>query len=404
MDSLDNDLTTRIREIELAGLKRALCPIDAPSGTHVVRGGQPLLNFASNDYLGLANHPSLLTAAESALKTYGAGSAASRLISGSLRIHHDLEETLADWKGTEASLLFSSGYMAALAVAPTLLTPDDVVVVDRRIHACCLDAAKASRALLRVFRHNDTEHLEEILAAIREKGDSGGTAQSRRILIITESVFSMDGDIAPLRELVTLKEKYGAWLMVDEAHAVGLFGGHRSGLIEELGLSKSVEIQMGTLGKAVGTAGGYLCGSRTLIDFLINRARTFIFSTAPAPATSAATIAAIQLIQGETGTQRCTQMWRIAGGLRNAINHLSGVSLPTTSGIVPWVVGPEETACKMARQLMADGFYVPAIRFPSVAHGSARLRFTASASHTDADLESLVATLGKTFGGSQTEN
>ncbi|MDB6029668.1 MAG: 8-amino-7-ketopelargonate synthase, partial [Verrucomicrobiales bacterium] len=270
MSNLDQDLEQRLDQLREQGLYRELREVDSAQGPRIQFQGREFLNFSSNDYLGLANEPALKEAACKAIADYGTGSGASRLICGSLKCHHELDQTLAQFKGTEAALSFSSGYATALGTICALLEKDDVIVIDKLVHASVVDAARLSGAKLRVFDHNDPESLEKILQWADTRGDSAKFKKSR-VLIVTESVFSMDGDLAPLRELVELKEKYGAWLMVDEAHATGLFGEHRRGLAEAFELDARVDIQMGTLGKALGAAGGYICGSRVLIDFLVNR-------------------------------------------------------------------------------------------------------------------------------------
>jgi 8-amino-7-oxononanoate synthase len=261
---------------------RELRRVDSPQVPRARVAGRELLNFSSNDYLGLANHPLLKEAAIKAVEQFGCGSGASRLICGSLAPHHELEEALAAFKGVEAALSFSSGYAAAVGTICALMGKDDVLALDKLVHASIIDAARLSGAKLRIFAHNDLNELEEIL-----KWAGGRTAaplpRRPRVLIVTESVFSMDGDHAPLRETVQLKETYGAWLMVDEAHATGLFGRARRGLAEELQVSDRIEIQMGTLGKALGSSGGFIAGSRPLIELLVNRARTFIFPPRPCP-------------------------------------------------------------------------------------------------------------------------
>lgn len=295
MNAFDEELSSRLKEVREQGLYRQLRRVDSPQGPRLDIDGQSLLNFSSNDYLGLANDPLLKEAAIAAVNKFGAGAGASRLICGSLAPHHDLEEALAAFKGAEAALSFSSGYAAALGAICALVDNNDVIAVDKLVHACIVDAARLSGAKLRVFGHNNLNDVAKILRwADRRHAAAPLTPASRRprTLIVTESIFSMDGDQAPLRELVALKEKFGAWLMVDDAHATGLYGKSRRGLPEELDVSQNVEIQMGTLGKAFGAAGGYICGSRPLIDFLVNRSRSFIFSTAPVPAAAAAAAAA----------------------------------------------------------------------------------------------------------------
>src|SRR5258708_7995145 len=281
MSELDYDLAERLNTLRDAGLYRELRRTDSPQCTRIILDGKSLLNFSSNDYLGLANDPLLKEAAIKAIEDYGAGSGSARLISGSLAPHAKLEESLAHFKRTEAALSFSSGYMAAIGAVTALLSKHDVLIIDKLVHACIIDAARLSGAKLRVFAHNDLNDLEDLLKWADRHSEAGSSKTRPRILIATESVFSMDGEVAPLAEIVRLKEQYGAWLMVDEAHATGVFGPTRRGLVEETNTGARIEIQMGTLGKALGSAGGYICGSRKLIDFLVNSARSFIFSTAP---------------------------------------------------------------------------------------------------------------------------
>ena len=291
----DRELTERLNGIREQGLYRELRRVDSSQGVRIAVEGHSLLNFSSNDYLGLANEPALKEAAKKAVDDFGAGSGASRLICGSLAPHHQLEQTLADFKETKAALSFSSGYATAVGTIGALLDENDLIVTDQLVHACIVDAARLCKARLQIYAHNDLNELEAILKRADQAGGrspSAAATRRPRILIVTESVFSMDGDFAVLREIVELKEKYGAWLMIDEAHATGIFGERRRGLAEAFELADRIEIQMGTLGKALGAAGGYICGSRPLIDLLINRARTFIFSTAPVPASAAAATAA----------------------------------------------------------------------------------------------------------------
>ena len=274
-DAFDQFLHGELKSIDEAGLLRSLRRIETPQQVEVHSDDRELINFSSNDYLGLAAHESLRMAAQDGVEALGAGAGSARLISGSQTIAHELEAALAAFKQTEAALSFSSGYAAALGVVPALVGQGDVVVIDKLVHASLVDAARLSGAKLRVFKHNDLAELETILQWA--SGREGNT------LVITESVFSMDGDLAPVRDLVQLKNRYGAWLMLDEAHATGLYGEDRRGIAEEMGVADGVEVQLGTLGKALGAAGGYICGSQALIDLLVNRARSFIFSTAPSP-------------------------------------------------------------------------------------------------------------------------
>ncbi len=394
MESLDTHLTRRMAETEAAGLRRSLRRMENPLGTRIEFDGVPLINFASNDYLGLARHPVLIEAASRAARDWGAGSTASRLVCGSLGIFHELEETLAAWKQAEAALVFSTGYATALGAVPALVGAGDVVILDKRVHACCVDAARLSGARLRVFRHNDLDDLERILIWARRP--AGDAAPPAHILIITESVFSMDGDHAPLRELVELKERYGAWLMVDEAHAAGLLGTRRTGLVEALNLSDHVDVQMGTLGKALGASGGYIIGSNRLRDHLLNFARSFVFSTAPVPAAAAAALAGVRLVAGPEGAERVQRLGSREDLFQSELRS-SGFDLPAHPGaLFPLVAGAEDEATGWSARLRVRGFLVPAIRFPTVARGAARLRVTLTADHPEADIRDFTRAVVET--------
>jgi 8-amino-7-oxononanoate synthase len=391
MKAFENEMDERLGEIQKQNLYRRLRRIDSPQCTQIQINGSTVLNFSSNDYLSLANHPALKSAAVQAVEKWGAGTGASRSICGSLGPHHELEESLAAFKGTEAALTFATGYAAAMGTICSLVGKDDVIAIDKLVHASIVDAAKLSGAKLRVFAHNDLNELEEILNWAGSKSritsrDSG----TSRTLIVTESIFSMDGDHALLREIAELKEKYGAWLMVDEAHATGLYGAKRRGLAEELGLAAQVEVQMGTLGKALGASGGYICGSRKLIDYLINRARTLIFSTAPVPAAAAAAMAGIQCVQSAEGETRRNALWERVSEVKT---KLKAANTKRPAAIIPLLVGEETKATQIATNLLEQNILIPAIRYPSVARGEARLRLTLSAAHTSEQIQTLVAAL-----------
>src|SRR5256886_63064 len=284
MNEFEQELAERLATLREQGLHRELRRINSPQLPHTQVEGKTLLNFSSNDYLGLANHPLLKEAAIKGIERYGAGSGASRLVCGSLAPHHELEQAVAAFKGAEAALTFSSGYAAALGTICALLDAHDVVILDKLVHACLVDAARLCGAELRVFAHNDLNGLAKILrwADRRNAGLSGN--RRPRTLIVTESVFSMDGDFALVRDLLELKEQYGAWLMVDEAHATGLYGEKRRGLAEEFGVAQRIEVQMGTLGKALGAAGGYVCGSRGFVALLLEPAGPVFFFLPPGSA------------------------------------------------------------------------------------------------------------------------
>lgn len=399
VNDFDAELNSRLARLRADGLRRELRRVDSPQSPLIRVDDRELLNFSSNDYLGLANHPVLKAAAIDAVKTHGAGSGSARLICGSLAPHHELELALADFKGLPGTLSFASGYMAAVGTIGALVGKEDVVVIDKLVHASIVDAARLSGAKLRVFAHNDLDDLAGILAwADRVKTpvatiDAPAIAARRsRTLVITESIFSMDGDAAPLRELVTLKEKHGAWLMVDEAHSTGLYGTNGRGLIAEAGLTDRVEIQMGTLGKAVGAAGGFISGSRALIDYLVNRARGFVFSTAPVPAAAAAARAGIELIASPAGDDLRQRLWQRVAGLQ----ALRGaVPAGFQSAIIPVPVGDETRAVEIATALREEGIHVPAIRYPTVARGRARLRVTLTAAHSEDQVKQLAGALAR---------
>jgi 8-amino-7-oxononanoate synthase len=393
VNDFDRELISRLAALREQGLLRELRHVDSPQSPRIEIGGQPLLNFSSNDSLGLAGEPALKEAAIRAVERYGAGAGASRLVCGSLAPHHELDETLAAFKAAEAALSFSTGYAAAIGTICALLGKDDFILLDKLVHASIVDAARLCGATLRVFGHNDLDDLEAKLKWARRKAQG----RAARTLVVTESVFSMDGNHARLCEMVALKERYGAWLMVDEAHATGLYGAHRRGLAEELGVSDRIEVQMGTLGKALGASGGYICGSHALVDYLVNRARTFIFSTAPVPAAAAAATAGIRFVQSSAGEQRRNLLWeRVSDLCTSLAPRLSALNPPPSargSAIIPLLIGAEAEAVAAAAALREQGIFIPAIRYPTVARGRARLRLTVTAAHTRLDLAQLIAAL-----------
>lgn len=351
-----------LQELSDAGLLRSLRPLDSPTGPQVIRDGRKLWNFASNDYLGLASDPRLIAAFQEGLTLFGAGAAASRLVCGTLPPHDRFEQQLAAAKGTEAALLFSSGFATALGVIPAIVGKDDHIILDKLSHACLIDGAKLSGATLRIFPHNNVERLSDLLETIR-------SISTGRILILTESVFSMDGDLCPLREIVALKEKHDALLLLDEAHGFGVLGPTGMGLAEELGLQDSIDFHMGTLSKAAGLSGAYIVCSNIWRDLLINRARSFIYSTAPPPALAHAASAALEII--------------IAGSdLRTRLqDNIRLIDPAAMTPIIPRLLGDNESALSAADRLAEQGFIVPAIRYPTVPRGTARLRISLSAAH-----------------------
>ena len=343
-----------------------------------------LIDFSSNDYLGLAGHPALIAAAHEALSRFGAGSGAARLMSGDLAVHHELEEAVARLKGKEAALTFGSGYMANTGIIPALVGRHDLIFSDRLNHASIHDGCRLSGGRVIRFRHNDLNHLEELLKEKR------GTTTA---LIVVESIYSMDGDRCPLRELVALKERFGCLLMVDEAHATGVFGEHGGGVSEEDGVGGGVDLAMGTFGKGLGSYGAYVAADREMIDYLLNRARSFIFSTALPPAVAAASLAAVRLVRQEPELRRelHEKITYFKGLLRNGGY---GADLGP-SQIIPILVGESEAALNKASLLKTQGIFATAVRPPTVPEGSARLRFSITRHHSATDLSQAAAALLK---------
>jgi 8-amino-7-oxononanoate synthase len=377
--------TEQLETLRAHSLDRHLRELTCAQGPEIEIAGQRLINFSSNDYLGLANDSRLRGAAISAIDEFGIGAGASRLISGTQSPHLQLERTLAKWKGTEAALCFSSGYAAAVGTIPALIAKNDVVLLDKLCHASLIDGAKLSGAILRVFPHNHLRKLESHLEWAR------GNHTGKQILVVTESVFSMDGDRAPLRDLVELKKRFGALLMLDEAHAVGVIGSTGRGLAAEENLNDDVDVQMGTLSKALGASGGYICGSRALIEWLINRARSFIYSTALPPGIAAAALAAVDFLSSPEGEERRHLLWQKIRLMHELLpgSGLNGKSNAASSAIFPWIVGGDQAALDLASALQSEGFLVPAIRYPTVAKGAARLRITVTAAHQEDQIRSL---------------
>lgn len=361
----------QLAELEKLKLKRQLIELNSPQSTTIDCAAGPLINFASNDYLGLSQEPELIAAHQAATRQWGVGSGSSRLITGSLRPHHQLEEQLASIKQTQAALTFTSGFATAIGTLPALVGPRDLILVDKLAHASLIDGIKLSRAKFRSFRHNDLDHLSSLLQNAQAKRQP-----NQRLLIVTESVFSMDGDHAPLREIVALKAAYDAWLLLDEAHGFGCFGNNGAGLAHQLGVHQQIDIHLGTLSKAVGLAGGFIAADRQVIDLLINRARSFIYSTAPPPAIAHTAQRALDLITGPLGTKRRHQLDQ----LRQLAAQL--LNCPAASAIIPILLGSSETAIAASQSLRNQGLLIPAIRYPTVPQNSARLRLTLNANHT----------------------
>jgi 8-amino-7-oxononanoate synthase len=376
MRSLDEFAAAKLSVLDQAKLRRSPA-VTARAGIWVERDSQRLLSFSCNDYLNLGQHPKIVAAAIEAIERYGAGAGASRLVTGNHPLYAALEERLARVKDTEAACVFGSGYLANAGIIPALVGPDDLIVVDEISHACIHAGAKLSGAEIHRYRHGDAAHAETLLAEHR----SG----KNRALIATDGVFSMDGDLAPLRELSAIAKRFDAWLLSDDAHGLGIVGGGRGSAFANGGSKATIEVplQMGTLSKAVGAYGGYLCASQPVIDLMRTRARTFIYSTGLPPAVVAAATAALDIIENEQAY--------IEEPLRKARLFTRALNLPEAqSAIVPVIVGETEAALSASELLREEGFLVVAIRPPTVPAGTARLRFAFTALHPEAEIERLA--------------
>ena len=366
------------------GLFRELTAIETGQTPEVLIGGRPYVLLGSNGYLGLSTRPEVRRAASRALEKYGVGSGGSRLVSGTTDLHAELEERIAAFKKTEAAIVFSSGYLANTATIQALAGPGDVVFSDELNHASIIDGCRISGAEVRVFPHLDFDAL----AALAAQSPPGV-----KKLIVTDTVFSMDGDLADLSALCGVAEKYGCALMVDEAHATGVLGSRGSGATEHFGVENRVSVAMGTLSKAVGSSGGYIAGSRVLVEFLRNRARGFIFDTSPAAPALAASLAALEIIEGDTELR--DRLWRNVGMFKDGLAAMGLNVLPSQSAIVPVLVGEPDEAMRFASVLRDNGVYTPAVRPPSVPPGKCRIRATIMATHTEAHIEKALKAFDK---------
>jgi 8-amino-7-oxononanoate synthase len=374
MRSLDEFAAAKLAELERANLRRRLVDTTRLDGIWALRNGRRLLSFSCNDYLNLSQHPAIKAAAIEALQQYGIGSGASRLVTGNHPLFAGLEARLARLKQTEAACVFGSGYLANIGIIPALIGAGDLVLVDELAHACLWAGARLARATVMPFRHSDLAHLRALLEQHR--------SHHGRALIATDGVFSMDGDLAPIPGLAALAERFDAWLMTDDAHGIGVVGGGR-GSTFAAGQSANVPLQMGTLSKAIGGYGGYLCASAAVIELIHNRARSFVYSTGLPPAIAAAASAALDLIAADPAYA--------ALPLAKARSFTRRVGLPQAeSPIVPLIVGDAQAALAASRLLEAEGFLVIAIRPPTVPAGTARLRFAFTAQHPDHEIERLA--------------
>jgi 8-amino-7-oxononanoate synthase len=380
-----SEIEQRLDELERLGLSRRLRLVSGPQGPTVLIDGKPVLLLCSNNYLGLADHPRVREAAAEAAMRWGVGAGASRLVSGTMTIHRRLEESLADFKGSESCLLFGSGYLANIGVIGALAGPGDTVFSDELNHASIVDGCRLSRAEVVVYRHRDVEHLHWSLRKHTRR-------ENARRLVVTDSVFSMDGDVAPLEDIAELADMYGARVMVDEAHATGNLGPGGRGGVAEAGLESEIDVIVGTLGKALGSYGAYVCASAEMVRYLINTARPLIYSTAPSPPAVAGALAALGLLQ-----ERPHRVERLRSNARALRRGLAGEGFPVADAdmhIVPLIVDDERTAMRLCQEALERGVFAQAIRPPSVPAGSSRLRLTAMASHTATELEMAATVFG----------
>jgi len=370
-------------------LRQLRCFTSLPQGLIVDENGKKFINFASNDYLGFSSHEQLIAASCSYTARFGVGSGASRLVVGTSPLHMALEERMAAIKKTASCVCFSSGFAMASSLLPALMDQDSVIILDKLSHACLVDGAKASKATLRVFKHNDVQQLEDHLRWARKK-----FSPETRILIVVESVYSMDGDQAPLREIVTLKHAYKAELLVDEAHSFGILGPKGAGLAAELQLeSGDIDYQMGTFSKAIGVSGAYLACSKSCAQWIINRCRSFIYSTAPPPGLAGTILSALDLMQSPQGDERRSHLRALAARMQQILGQTTG---EFRSAIFPYILGSNQKALQACTSLQQDfAILAPAIRYPTVPRGSARLRFTLTANHSFEQLEQLEQALGQ---------
>lgn len=374
-----------LNDIKTRSLFRVMPSIAGPPGRKIFVDGREAINFSGNNYLGLAAHPEVIQGMVRYTELYGAGSTASRLIAGNTEAHRELESAIANWKGTEAAVLFGSGYQANVGILSSLVESSDLVISDEFNHASIIDGCRLSRARVEIYPHVDMNCLEDLLRP-------GGF---RRKLVVTESVFSMDGDHAPLNEIAGLCARWGAHLMVDEAHASGLFGPQGQGLAAEHNIVP--EIQMGTMSKAIGASGAYVAGAKALIDLLINKARSLVYSTAPPPGVMGAALAALRIIASEEGSARREFLRKTVKNFQYLLNSKLGTSFEG-SHIVPVLIGDSARAMTVGDECLKRGVFAQGIRFPTVPEGTARLRFTLMSDHVEEDLERAVSVLQDVLG------
>jgi glycine C-acetyltransferase len=378
-------LKERLGELEAQGLAIHPRTLEGPTGARARFDGRDVINLASNNYLGLSNHPRMNAAASKAAAELGAGTGAVRTIAGTMTMHRELERRFAEFKHAEDALMFQSGFTANAGTVAAILDKEDVIVSDRLNHASIIDGGRLSRAEIKVFEHKDAAHADALLAETARAG--------RRQLLITDGVFSMDGDIAPLPDLVEVAERRGAIMMIDDAHASGVLGKGGAGTVDHFGLHGRVDVQVGTLSKAIGVMGGFIAGPHELIEWLVNRGRPFLFSTSAPPAVIAACIEALDIIEDEP--ERLERLWENTRSFKEGLRDLGFDTGESETPITPVVTSEEEATQAFARRLFEEGVFTPAIVFPTVAKGRARVRTIVTADHTPDDLTEALETFGR---------
>ena len=376
-----------LEALERRGRRRRMRRVDLGEDGRWIVDGRPVIHLSSNDYLGLARHPAVLEAAEAALRRWGASASSARLIAGNLEPHRELEEALAAFEGTEAALLYSTGYMANVGVIGAIVGPGDAVYSDELNHASLIDGCRQAGATLRTYPHADVGALEAMLAEDEE------VARFRRRLLATDGLFSMDGDVAPLASLVDIKERYGCWMLVDEAHATGVLGEGGRGSIEQCGVSGRVEFVIATLGKSLGSFGAYVAAERDAIDYLINRSRSFIFTTAPPPPVVAAARAALAVLEAEP--ERRERLWENIRRMARGLEAIGAETMESTTQIFPLLVGGDAETMAFSDALLEAGLFAQGIRPPTVPKGTARLRLTVTAALESGEIDRALEILEK---------
>ncbi len=377
-----------LKGLKKEGLFRKLTTVEPSYGSKISINGKTFINFSSNDYLGLSRHPEIIKASIDALRREGVGSGASRLLSGTHPCHERLEDAVARFKNTDKAIVFNSGYTANIGVIPAISDPFTMIFSDSLNHASIIDGIRLSKAEVKVYRHRDVNHLESLIKA------SHRDRKIRRRLIITDTVFSMDGDIAPLKDIISLSKRYDAILMIDDAHGTGVLGKNGRGVLEHLGLDGKDVIQMGTFSKALGVFGAFVAGSAELVEFLINKARSFIYSTSLPPSVIEACIKSLEII-GSDSHRLIERLWRNRQRLYEGLINLGYDTMKSETQIIPVLTGSVEDTLRLSRYLYKDGIFAPAIRPPTVPEGKCRIRFSVTAEHDEKDIDIVINSLKK---------